>query len=187
MNELIAALRQFLQGLRLWITVTPWEQAIRVRMGKHVKLLGPGVHTKIPFLDLIYLQSTRMRISDLPRQTLTTQDGKSITLAGQLGYEISNLQKLYCTLHHAEDTITGLSRAEIATFVSDHKMEECTQTNIECVIEKLDLSRYGLSNVELRIIDFAVVRTYRLIGDYACGTWGSKLSTDTLHSRTEAK
>ena len=184
MNELVAILRQFLQGLRLWVTVTPWEQAIRVRLGKSVTLLGPGVHAKVPLLDMIYLQSVRLRMTDLQRQTITSRDGKTITVSGAIGYEIQSILELYRTLHHAEDTIANFARAEIAEYIGRNDAAQCKPTAIEAHLKTLEFSKYGLGNVRIYLTEFAVVRSIRLIGDYAYGSWGAKLSTDSTHNRT---
>lgn len=181
MNELLSALRQFLQGLRLWLTVAPWEQALRVRLGKHVTLLRAGVHLKIPLVDVIYVQSVRARVSDFGRQTVTTSDGKAITFAGAVGYEIADLLLLYQSLHHAEDTLRNLARAAIADHVSRSPACECApDVVVERATQKTagQFAQYGLGGVCLYITEFALVRTYRVIGDYSGGFYGTALATD---------
>lgn len=186
MNELIAAVRQLLLGLRLWVTVTPWEQAIRVRLGRKVTLLEAGIHLKIPLLDMIYLQSVRMRITELQRQTVTSQDGHTITTSGCLGYSVLDIAMLYKTLHHPDDTITNLARAAIAQYISTHPIAECRPAAIEENLKALDFSAYGISAAHIYVTEFVVVRTYRVIGDYSYGSSGAKLSTDSLYTRTPA-
>jgi hypothetical protein len=183
MNEFIGLVRQFLLGFRLWVTVTPWEQAIRVRLGRHLKLLRPGVHLKIPLLDLVYLQSVRMRVTQLPRQTIISKDNHTITLTAAIGYEICDIGMLYKTLHHPEDTISNLAQAAIVRYVSTHPLSECMPLAIEAELKAMDLACYGLHSAEIFINDFAVARTYRVIGDYGNYAWGAKLSTDALHER----
>lgn len=36
MNELVATIGRWLSQLMFWIAVAPWEQALRVRCGRHV-------------------------------------------------------------------------------------------------------------------------------------------------------
>jgi len=186
MNELIATLRQILLSLRLWVTVTPWEQAIRVRLGRSVKLLNAGVHFKIPLIDLIYLQSVRMRIAQLPRQTLETADGRVISLVCSIGYSIADIALLYKTLNHAEDTISNLAQAAIAAHISKSQCSACTPVAIqEALKNSLPLDQYGLSGVEIYVTECAVARTYRVLGDYSNYSWGSKLATDQMHDRSK--
>lgn len=153
------------QALRWWVVVVPWEQAVRVRMGNRMTILGPGVHVRVPWVDRIYRQSIRRRFSACPAQTLTTADGRAVTVAGALAYSITNIGLLYNTLHDAEDTIEIESQSLVAKFVRVHTLFECTPSAIEeAVTEGLNLERYGLGDVEFSITDYVAVKTYRLIG-----------------------
>ncbi|MCE5309587.1 MAG: SPFH domain-containing protein [Acidobacteriales bacterium] len=181
MNEFLLALRQFLRSFRCWLIVSPWENALRVRLGKRVTLLQPGFHWKLPVLDVIYLQSIRLRLSPISKQTLSTRSGQVITIAGSLGYRIDDIERLYTTIHHAEDTIAALTRSRIAEYVSSHQLEDCRPETIQAAInETLDFSQYGLGGACLYITEFAVARAYRIIGDGNEYGWGKKLATDVV-------
>lgn len=149
---------------RWWVSVAPWEQAVRVRLGKHVRVLGAGVHLRIPAVDRVFRQSTRRRFSSVPTQTVTTRDEKTVTISGALGYAIADVGALYNTVHQAEDTIQTEAQAAVARYVHAHDLAECSPITLEHVVtEALDLGRYGISGVEFSVTDFAVVKTFRLI------------------------
>ena len=169
-RELIQSIRQLLTW---WITVAPWEQALRVRGGKRVTLLFPGVRLRIPVFDRIYRQPIRMRMTPSPAQTLTTKDMKTITLSGMLGYEIRNLETLYRTLHDPHDTIVGQVCGLIADFVADNNLANCKPLDIEIyVASNLHLEKYGLQSSTFNILNYCVVKTYRII-DQGFRDWGS--------------
>lgn len=172
-----------LSGLfRWWVTVAPWEQAVRVRLGRHVEVLHAGVHLRIPGVDRVYRQSIRRRFSSIPTQTVTTSDGKAVTLSGALAYCIDDIARLYDTLHNAEDVLQTEAAATVARFVCSHTLAECRPETIERVVtETLDLRRYGLGGIEFSITDIAAVRTFRLIqGEPKNWTYdGGTLSTTT--------
>jgi regulator of protease activity HflC (stomatin/prohibitin superfamily) len=181
MTELINAIRQFLRELQLWMIIAPWEQGLRVRCGRRLTFLTPGIHLKLPIVDTIYVQSVRMRISGLPRQTVTTKDGKTVTITGSVGYAIANIQQLYNTLHHPEDAIQKRAQALIANFISSRKAKDCTADAIEAGLAdhlRDTLSCYGIEDTRIFVSDLAIVRTYRLIGDNAWGMYGGPLNTD---------
>ncbi len=175
-NSFWALFDRFVRLLTWWVVVTPWEQALRVRFGKRVTRLSPGIHLKIPVFDAIYKQSVRLRASSLPVQTITTADGRTITLAAVLNYEISDIQQLYMTLHHAEDTIRNLATGAIAVYVQTRPLAECGPEQIVAGVQ-LDLARYGIDSQGVQVIDYAVVRTYRLIMDSKWGGNGDSLDT----------
>lgn len=180
MNEIIAALSRLIGQVIFWAMVEPWEQAIRVRAGKHVKRLHPGFHLRIPILDVIYKQSTRWRTSMIATQTLSTSDGHTLVVSGTLGYVITDIEKLYQKLHHSEDTIVQIAASEIASevFRTDRQHLFPTVVN-ENVTELLGqkFTEYGIGEVQLRVTDFAFVRAFRLMSE---GRWltGRPLSTE---------
>lgn len=179
MNEIINAIRQFFDYFRLWVIVAPWEQTLRVRLGKYVVLLPPGIHWRFSIIDAVYCQSVRLRISSMGRSTVMSKDGHPISYAGCLGYSILDIKKLYSSLHHAEDTLRNLVRAEIASFIATHNSGDCKQVDIEFAVNKtVRFECYGLSEVRMYITEFMNVRTYRLVGDWGNGTEGAALNVE---------
>ena len=179
MYALKELLRSLLQIFHWWIVISPWDRGVRARLGKHVCILGPGVHLKIPWADRIYTQPIRRRVSVISIQTITTLDNKTVTLSGSLGYAITDLLRLYQTLHDAEDTLEAEVQGLISDFVVRRNLAECTPDLIQLyVVRSLHLDRYGLGDVEFHIVQFAVVKTFRLIqGDIRTYKHGSSLDT----------
>lgn len=167
--ELVNTITAFLAKLfQWWFTVMPWEQAIRVRRGNKSKLLGAGIYLKIPFVDTVYIQTTRMRMVDMPIQTVATKDGTTLTIKAVIGYSIKDVQLLYNTLYHPEMTLNSMSMGFIGEYVRDNNMADITPTLIEQFVNgKIVASDYGLNNLTIRITTFAGVRTYRLISDHS--------------------
>lgn len=162
-----------------WIVIQPWEQAIRVRGGKRMATLPPGISLKIPYLDVVHVQTVRLRISMIPMQTVTTSDGKTVTLAATFGYRIADISLLYNTLHHPEDTIRNVVQGNVAEYVQTHPLLECSpETIATCVSDKIDLAKYGLDADKVNIVDYAVVKTYRFLQAESHYSSGDHLSTD---------
>jgi regulator of protease activity HflC (stomatin/prohibitin superfamily) len=180
----VSAFREIIEAIKglltWWITVAPWEQAIRARLGKHLALLGPGAHLRIPIADRIYLQSIRRRITTVSGQILVTSDGKPLTISVQVGYQIADLVRLYQTLHHAEGTIASTVQGAVGAFVVGHRSSECAPEELaQSVAEAVNLGRYGLSDVTISVVNFAFVRTYRIItGDAQPWMQGGALNTE---------
>ena len=149
-----------------WIIVNPWEMGIRIRLGKHEKMLHAGLHFRVPFFDSIYVQTTRMRMVTLAPQTVSTMDGKTLTVVASVGYSISDLSVLYKTLAQPESTICNLVLSSISEYVYSHGILECRPELIEDkVIASLSASNYGIKYEQVKIVGFAVVKTFRFIQD----------------------
>lgn len=164
-------LKQLAQAFTWFVVVAPWEQAIRVRLGKHIRKLDAGIYIRIPFVDRVFKQSIRRRLSLIRPQTLTTSDGKVVTCAGAVGYSIGDLVKLYDTLESPNDTLENEVAAIVSRFIGGRPLKDATSPALEEFVRaNLDLAKYGLTGQEFYTTSFAASKTYRFItGDL--GTW----------------
>lgn len=166
MNQVKEFLEYIFNAIKIWIIVQPWEQGLRVRKGKQIKLLTGGWYFRIPYVDSVYIQETRLRVVGLALQTLTSKDNQTITLNSSIGYQITSIEKLYNTLYHPETTISNMAMAVIAEYIFTKNVKEICAADIEAeVIQKLNKNDYGLSFEYFKITNFAVVKTFRLIQD----------------------
>lgn len=158
---------EFIQKLVIWwVTIMPWEEAVHVRMGKKVRVLKGGLHLRIPFIDRVYVQTTRVRVMQGPPQTVSTKDGKTITIVANIGYAIEDILRLYETLYHAEMTLSNIMQGIISDEVFSRNLIDCTPSALEEVLrKKMKGEDFGLRFEYMKVTSFAVVRTYRLIQD----------------------
>lgn len=174
----------FLKSLiNWWFIVEPWEQAVRVRFGKHVRLFGAGVHWKIPFFDILYVQNIRRRVLSLGLQTMSTSDGVVITLNGSVGYRIADVLMLHQTLHDAEPSILQEILGVVSRYTANHSSKKCLPKDITAAVtESLHLEKYGLADVDFFLSCYlSDVPAIRLIQDGAGGySGGGSLSTRDL-------
>jgi regulator of protease activity HflC (stomatin/prohibitin superfamily) len=178
--EYIGKLFDFLQRLIVWwITIMPWEKAVHVRLGKRVKILSAGIHLRIPLIDCVYVQTTRMRVVQLPPQTVTTKDGKIITISMNMGYTIVDILILYQTLYHADQTIGNIIQGVVADEIYKRDLIQCIPKELEIAVQSnIDGVDYGLEFKYINITGFAVVKTYRLIQDGYWSQINNELQTD---------
>lgn len=177
--EAISQLVIWMKGLfTWWVVIVPWEQGVRVLLGKHRKLLKPGVAFRLPIVHLIFKQSVRLRSADLQLQTVTTKDGHGVAIAGAIFYKITDVLKLYETLHHAQETTAAMAAGAIAEAVRSLDREDCIPAAVVGLVKaKLDFTQYGIELGDLYLTDFAYVKTYRLISDDKRQSWDSLLDT----------
>jgi SPFH domain / Band 7 family len=153
--------------LQWWFIVEPWEQAVRVRFGKHVLLFNGGAHFRIPFFDTVYIQNTRRRLIPIGSQTLTTKDRRLVTIHSTLGFTITDVLLLQQTLHDADSTVLQHVTARLSEDIATHDLIDCTPSNVmRRVRHDLNLEKYGLGNLELALTSYvADIKTIRLIND----------------------
>lgn len=165
MNQVREFIEYILNLVKIWVIIQPWQQGIRVRIGKNRKLLNPGIHFKIPYFDSVFVQENRMRIVDIPLQTISCKD-QTITLNASFGYLISNIETLYLKLYHPETTLKNLTMAKITDFVSSRQFADIKLDELEgFVLKELKALDYGITFETFQVMNYASVKTYRLIQD----------------------
>jgi len=169
MNYIKDTLEYLSKFFQWWVIIQPWEAGIRSRFGKRIKLLNPGTHFRVPFFDTVFIKTIRLKTVSMSPQTLTSQDGKTITIVVAAGYSITDIEKLYNTLCQPEVTICNTISAEIAEYVANNNLIDCTPKKIQDAVDlKLNGIDYGLKYDYVKLVGYAVVRTYRLIQE---GHW----------------
>lgn len=169
MNQVQQFLEYIFNSFKIWVIIQPWESGLRVRLGKKIKKLNKGMYFKIPYLDSVYVQEIRLRVVAMPVQTMTTLDDKTVTLTAVLGYTIDDVEKLYQTLYHPEQTIINIAMSQSVDYVNRTNLKEINFNEIQDIILKeINLMDYGIEVSYYKMTNFAAVRTYRLIQD---GNW----------------
>jgi regulator of protease activity HflC (stomatin/prohibitin superfamily) len=149
-----------------WVVINPWEMGVRSRAGGKAELLQPGCHFRIPYFDTIMVQPVRERVVNIPPQVCSTKDMEVMTMVINLAYQITDIAKVYNTIHNPEGTICSIAMGQASKTISEKMLSECNQRIVEKDIEnellKLDI---GIEIKGIRIVTFAKVKTYRLMQD----------------------
>ena len=178
MNYLKEVFDYLTKLLQWWVIVEPWEAGLRVRMGKKIKLLTAGIYFRIPLVDAVYIQETRMRMISLNSQTVTTKDGKTITMFSSIGYSINNISRLYETIAQPDSTIANTILGAIADYVATNNVIDCSPSAIEEKVKaKLTTFDYGITFEHVKVTGYSIVRTYRFITDGSYVMDGINLTT----------
>ena len=147
-----------------WVVIAPWEQGLRVRLGKKSRKLLPGIHFVIPFFDRVYRIGTRLRLVSEGGQTLTSLDGKIVTLSLAVQYAIVDIQKLFNTVTRPESTLLSRTQVVVSDLISKTNANEISCQSINEHLEgALPGEEWGLGQVRGFVTTFAFVRTYRFL------------------------
>jgi len=95
MNQIKDFLDYVLNAFKIWVIIQPWEQGLIVRAGNKIRQVNGGIYFKIPYIDSVYVQESRVRMVQVSMQTLTTKDLHTITLNSAFGYKILELKKSF--------------------------------------------------------------------------------------------
>jgi regulator of protease activity HflC (stomatin/prohibitin superfamily) len=68
--------------------VKQYERAIILRLGRYQKQVGPGVQTRIPFMDSILVVDVREKVREFKAERMLTKDNVPVTIDAILRYRI---------------------------------------------------------------------------------------------------
>ena len=147
-----------------WVVVAPWQRAVRLRFGKRMVELQPGIHLKVPLVHQVFSQNIRLLVVDTPNQTVTTADGRVVTISAVVGYRIVDIKRVFSSIQNPRDVVNSLAMGAISVYVTSHSAVECSVPEIEADLTgRLHAEDWGLGFGLVKITDFAFVKTYRFI------------------------
>jgi regulator of protease activity HflC (stomatin/prohibitin superfamily) len=68
--------------------VKQYERAIILRLGRYQRQVGPGVQTRIPFMDSILVVDVREKVREFKAERMLTKDNVPVTIDAILRYRI---------------------------------------------------------------------------------------------------
>ena len=161
---MIEAILNILSSLCFFTIVNPDESGVHLRCGKVYRVIGEGIHWQYPVVDEIQTIPTSEQMIDLPNQTLTTRDGKSVTMSGTVRYEVVCPEKTLFNVSDYDESIQTLSMEVIGVEVP--KIEHRASSNAlkEKIMESIELAVYpwGINIISVGITDNAVTFPLRL-------------------------
>jgi len=137
------------------------DEALVETLGKYNgKKLSPGLNFIIPFLDkVVFKQTIRERVLDVPAQQCITRDNVSISVDAVVYWRIVDMEKAYYKVESLQSAMVNLVltqiRAEMGKLELDETFTARSEIN-EILLRELDISTdpWGVkvTRVELRDI-----------------------------------
>lgn len=137
------------------------NEALVENLGRYNgKKLGPGLNIVIPVVErVVYQQTIRERVLDIPPQQCVTRDNVSITVDAVVYWRIMNIEKAYYKVENLQSAMTNLVLTQIRSEVGKLELDETftarSEVN-EILLRELDVATdpWGVkvTRVELRDI-----------------------------------
>ncbi|MDJ0843398.1 SPFH domain-containing protein [Crocosphaera sp.] len=130
------------------------------RLGSYNKKLSPGLNFIFPFIDrVVYKETIREKVIDIPPQSCITKDNVSITVDAVVYWRIMDMEKAYYKVENLQSAMVNLVltqiRSEIGKLELDQTFTARTEIN-EILLRELDIATdpWGVkvTRVELRDI-----------------------------------
>jgi regulator of protease activity HflC (stomatin/prohibitin superfamily) len=121
----LAFIWRFILELWPWTIVDRWELGLRVRAGKHLTRLGPGIRVSLPFIDVILTEPSTLQTTNLTDQTVITVDSVNASVGGVIYYHVEDLKQLWLMVHDHEEALSNLALTALAGQLAARKFEDC--------------------------------------------------------------
>ncbi|MBZ8181346.1 SPFH domain-containing protein [Oscillatoria salina] len=136
------------------------NEALVESLGQYKKKLTPGLNFVVPFIDkVVYKETTREKVIDIPPQTCITCDNVSISVDAVVYWRIMDMEKAYYKVENLQSAMVNLVltqiRSEMGKLELDQTFTARTEIN-EILLRELDIATdpWGVkvTRVELRDI-----------------------------------
>ncbi len=136
------------------------EEYLIERLGSYNRKLEPGLNFAVPLLDqIVYKDTIREKVLDIPAQSCITRDNVTITVDAVVYWRIMEMYKAYYKVENLRDAMVNLVltqiRSEMGKLELDQTFTARTEIN-EILLRELDIATdpWGVkvTRVELRDI-----------------------------------
>lgn len=167
-DKLIDLVIQFLEFFRFCTIIDCYERGVRLRLGKFVEELEPGLHWQWPFnIDNILNESVVTKLYHAPTQAIITSDGKTVIICVIVAHSIRSIKKALLEVSDVYDAVRDSCIATVAEMINHAPAAEVMregffdQLTVEC---RKRGWKYGVEIESVRIAEFTPARTYRIVG-----------------------
>ena len=163
-DRLIDLLVQSVQLFLFFNVVDHYERGVVLRFGKFHREVEPGLVWLIPFaVDRLIVDNVVPRTANLGEQTITTQDGRTVTVCAIVTARIADIRKALLDVEHMDDALKDSCAGEIGRVISETSWDDLWHG-------KIDLTgacrkrgwRYGIEIMSVQLADAAPTKSIRL-------------------------
>jgi regulator of protease activity HflC (stomatin/prohibitin superfamily) len=134
-----------------------WEHGVVLRLGKFLKVRGPGLMYIIPFIDFVRFVDLRILALNIPSQKVITKDNVPAEIDGVLFFLVANAEKAVIGIQDYRFAIAQYAQASLRDVVGGLTLDEL-------LAERQQIQERVGATLEERIKDWGVhVDSIRLL------------------------
>jgi regulator of protease activity HflC (stomatin/prohibitin superfamily) len=170
-DKLIDLIINFITLFQFWTVLEPYQRGVRIRLGRWVVELGPGLHFVIPLrVDNCIVENVVIETMRLKPQSLTTRDGKSIVVSSVVTFTIEDIRKFLLEVEGRNTIIEDSGYGATSNFVMHRSWSELNAMedvgNELAKVVRRQCKRYGVNVLTVQVVDFIQCRSIRLMTTY---------------------
>jgi regulator of protease activity HflC (stomatin/prohibitin superfamily) len=153
-----------------WVIIDQYEQGVVLRLGKFKRAVNPGLRFIWPFgIEDVKYETVVRQTAYLDPQSITTQDGKSVTVAAIVIFTISDIRKFLLDIDEGETDMCNMVYGIISDAIESTNWKDVVSVEFNGkVLENAqkDCNDYcGVNVIAVKWSDKATARNLRLWND----------------------
>jgi len=167
-DKLIDFLIEFIDQILPVTIIKEYNKGAFFRLGKFKKIIHPGLHFKIPFLDNVDIHTVVTTTMTLPAQSVVTKDGLSVVIKAQIKYDIEDLSIFAVKVYDAIDAISDMTCGIIFQTIKNKTYQEACTIDLNKTITnnaRKEAKQWGINIETITITDFSQMRSIRLFNE----------------------
>jgi len=153
-----------------WVVIDAYEQGVVLRLGKFNRIVNPGFNLIWPLgFEAVKYETVVRQTVYLDPQSLTTSDGKSITVAAIVIFKIADIRKFLLDIDDGEDDMSNMIYGIISDWVQYKNWSEIVSKDFDAnitIAAKEQCNEYcGIEIIGIKWSDKATARNIRLWND----------------------
>jgi regulator of protease activity HflC (stomatin/prohibitin superfamily) len=135
-----------------------WERAVVFRLGKFLKVKGPGLFLIVPLIDQLRRIDTRVQTIQIARQQVITKDNVPVSIDAVLFFKVENASDAVIKVQDFRFAISQYARTSLRDVIGQMTLDQllAEREQIEAAIARhveRDTRAWGLEVVGIRMED----------------------------------
>jgi len=104
--------------------IRPFQRGAVERLGRYVRLAGPGLNFITPFIERIRIVDTREQVVEVPPQEVITKDNVVVTVDAVIYFEITDPVKVLYNVAQFRFATIKLAQTNLRNVIGDMALDE---------------------------------------------------------------
>ena len=159
--------------IELWNDLKPiifileYKEGILLRGGRFIKVLKPGAHFKIPFLDDYHLENVKTDTMRIPEVNITTLDSQSVIIGCQFELRVVDIYKAMIETNDWRTNLQDICQGIISDCLEEKNWEDIKKkTTKNLIARKIEerAAEIGITTDHFNFTDKVITRVIKLYG-----------------------
>lgn len=168
LDKLLDIILKFVENITPWVVLREYQEGVLLRLGRYRRVMGPGFHLMIPFVDHVDEVVTVWTTFSLPVQTIATKDGRIVIAKGMVKCRVSDAKAYMIDTYDAKDAMSDTVCGIIFDTIHSMNYADCMAVDMDELITpqaKKEAKKWGITVRDVTLTDFGEVRSLRLFNE----------------------